>query len=750
MQTGRAPNITMKKLLTLLFLSTTFCLGQVPVLKTSTNIVNGILNFQSPSSTVFLPMGGSVIDLTKAGMIFSASGNIVFTYSNSSPLDPTTVILRLVAVGADRTFTFPTGTIDLSTGASISPVTVTSGTTKQYRIQYIGGVFEAFNVVGGGGGGGGSPGGSNTQVQFNDGGSFGGDAGMTYNKTTDALTVAGSVTTAALTTTGVNSFTGNDLTVYTAMPALAVDVTKAGNSYSATGSVVFTYSNSTPAAGSSTLLRITADSGGPYTITIPTTWSLARGGNITTLAVPASTVLQVRLQYLSSRWEIIGDPVATTGTGSYALSDSPVFTTKIQTPTIELGNATDTTLARTAAGQLSVEGNNVFTATKTKTDAVQAAQVVTLTSSSTDTYAGTAAVTITGYVTGVHYTFSANTANTGVASINIDGQGAKTIVKVVGGVSTTLSDNDIRSGQIVDLVYDGTNMQIQSTLGNGWSSTSTNVQTQTGLAVTTVSGYTLTNTTAAGAGAPQYSPAYIATGTGWDTDNLVSKSISFRWFCKSDQGFDNPVGNWTLQSSQNGGAWVDCFMVGNAGLVQAISWIASGGAGIVQCGSSGYFSVGANSHIKSGTDGQLTVSNNAETDFSRLNFGGTTSSFPAIKRSTTTLAVRLADDSADAAITASTGSFSDNISTTAIGKTLLIKSGTNAKSGTFTLSSGAATVANTSVTANSCIGGITIKTASGSATSLPRVATTTPGTGFTVAGTATDNGTYNYFIIEVN
>ena len=34
-----------------------------------------------------------------------------------------------------------------------------------------------------------TPGGSDTQVQFNDGGSFGGDAGLTYNKTTKALTI---------------------------------------------------------------------------------------------------------------------------------------------------------------------------------------------------------------------------------------------------------------------------------------------------------------------------------------------------------------------------------------------------------------------------------------------------------------------------------------------------------------------------------------------------------------------------------
>ena len=43
------------------------------------------------------------------------------------------------------------------------------------------------------GGGGGSPGGSDTQVQFNDGGSFGGDSDFSWNKTTNNLTVSGTV-----------------------------------------------------------------------------------------------------------------------------------------------------------------------------------------------------------------------------------------------------------------------------------------------------------------------------------------------------------------------------------------------------------------------------------------------------------------------------------------------------------------------------------------------------------------------------
>lgn len=42
-----------------------------------------------------------------------------------------------------------------------------------------------------------SPGGSDTQVQFNDSGAFGGDAGLTYNKTTDTLTVGTDVVIAS-------------------------------------------------------------------------------------------------------------------------------------------------------------------------------------------------------------------------------------------------------------------------------------------------------------------------------------------------------------------------------------------------------------------------------------------------------------------------------------------------------------------------------------------------------------------------
>ena len=45
----------------------------------------------------------------------------------------------------------------------------------------------------GAGGGAATPGGADTQVQFNDGGALGGDAGLTYDKTTDKLTVGGDI-----------------------------------------------------------------------------------------------------------------------------------------------------------------------------------------------------------------------------------------------------------------------------------------------------------------------------------------------------------------------------------------------------------------------------------------------------------------------------------------------------------------------------------------------------------------------------
>lgn len=85
---------------------------------------------------------------------------------------------------------------------------------------------------------------------------------------------------------------------------------------------------------------------------------------------------------------------------------------------------------------------------------------------SNDTYACSPAPSLGSYSTGQRIQFKAATANTGVATVNFNSLGARTIKKLQGGVTTDLADNDIRAGQWITVIYDGTNMQMQSQLGN--------------------------------------------------------------------------------------------------------------------------------------------------------------------------------------------------------------------------------------------------------------------------------------------
>jgi len=59
-----------------------------------------------------------------------------------------------------------------------------------------------------GGGGGGVPGGANTQIQFNNGGAFGGNAGLTYCVANSALTLQGDATGNATFTVGSSTTPG--------------------------------------------------------------------------------------------------------------------------------------------------------------------------------------------------------------------------------------------------------------------------------------------------------------------------------------------------------------------------------------------------------------------------------------------------------------------------------------------------------------------------------------------------------------
>jgi hypothetical protein len=77
---------------------------------------------------------------------------------------------------------------------------------------------------------------------------------------------------------------------------------------------------------------------------------------------------------------------------------------------------------------------------------------------------------ITQYRTNQCYTFKAHTANTGSATLSVNGLTALTLKKWVSGVSTNLAANDIGTGQIVTACYEGsgTNVQIPA-VGSGAS-----------------------------------------------------------------------------------------------------------------------------------------------------------------------------------------------------------------------------------------------------------------------------------------
>lgn len=87
-----------------------------------------------------------------------------------------------------------------------------------------------------------------------------------------------------------------------------------------------------------------------------------------------------------------------------------------------------------------------------------------------------------------------------------------------------------------------------------------------------------------------------------------------------------------------------------AGNVDAGGFVQSGGNIVAASGSAIRWS--SRTQMASSADGIVRLINNAANDFDRLQFGGTTASFPALKRSTTNIVVRLADDSTDTGLTA--------------------------------------------------------------------------------------------------
>jgi len=79
-------------------------------------------------------------------------------------------------------------------------------------------------------GGGGTPGGSDTQVQFNDGGSFAGDSGLTYDDAAGALTVGGKTVTTDAPIINLSQTWNNAATTFTGLKLNVTNTASAGDS----------------------------------------------------------------------------------------------------------------------------------------------------------------------------------------------------------------------------------------------------------------------------------------------------------------------------------------------------------------------------------------------------------------------------------------------------------------------------------------------------------------------------------------
>ena len=149
-------------------------------------------------------------------------------------------------LGADANFTYITAGEILSVAnisvlaysnlGSVSNVKIAGG-NNGYFLQTDGTGNLTWAPASGGGGGNGSPGGSNSQVQFNNDGNFGGFPGFIFNTTTSTLNspniTANNITGNVITS---NSFTGNYLS-----QSLQSNITSLGNlsSLTVTGNASF-------------------------------------------------------------------------------------------------------------------------------------------------------------------------------------------------------------------------------------------------------------------------------------------------------------------------------------------------------------------------------------------------------------------------------------------------------------------------------------------------------------------------------
>ena len=179
-----------------------------------TNAIGGNSNPAGPFAITQAPNtlnGSNFLGISWAPATNAVTYDVLRT---TTPAMPTGACACAVAIGVSGLTTndqsislsaYTVNTVSPATmGISLTNESLSAGVSRLVARSANGTFLYAL------GAGGGTPGGANTQVQFNDSGTFGGNAGLTFNKATGALAASGGITGASFaaqgTTAGVMNY----------------------------------------------------------------------------------------------------------------------------------------------------------------------------------------------------------------------------------------------------------------------------------------------------------------------------------------------------------------------------------------------------------------------------------------------------------------------------------------------------------------------------------------------------------------
>jgi hypothetical protein len=144
-----------------------------------------------------LQFGELALNYADGNLFYKSSSNVVTTLASNKFVSVTGNVTggnvstgNLTASGSTTLSSLiSNSTVNFNSASNVSLGSISnikiSGGTANYVLQTDGASNLSWVAQSGGGG---TPGGANTQIQFNDGGTFGGDAGLAFNKTTTTLT----------------------------------------------------------------------------------------------------------------------------------------------------------------------------------------------------------------------------------------------------------------------------------------------------------------------------------------------------------------------------------------------------------------------------------------------------------------------------------------------------------------------------------------------------------------------------------